>query len=400
MKRFYFAAFAALALVTGCQKNEVIVENPTLNAPIEFGTYLGKAPQTKAAELTDATLANFGVFASYTQDKDWNNNAPNFMYDQLVTKNGSAWNYNPIKYWPATQKEAQKISFFAYAPYYSDATNQTKAITLSSTNTDAKAPVVKFTINTDYSKMVDFTAAVAMNKSKTVNGEVNAPADANEVKFVLKHELTRVAFQAKLDRDAFGADAANKTKVNITDVKFEAGEELATSALYTFATQNDVDTDDDFRGKWSDFEYATDKDIELKSLLKATAASGFGDYKEVGVLLPDTKPVQLFGDNQYLFLIPTNGTTGLKSEDVVNVTFTYDIVTYDDALNGDYVSSTATKTVSLPAGSLKQGVAYKYTFTFGLHEVVVSATVDSWSNEDSGDNTEVDWKDTDVTAQP
>ncbi len=34
MKRFYFVAIAAAALTMSCQKNEVVVENTTLKAPI------------------------------------------------------------------------------------------------------------------------------------------------------------------------------------------------------------------------------------------------------------------------------------------------------------------------------------------------------------------------------
>lgn len=155
------ATIASLALV-GCSQVDDFNTNTDLSNnesnAISFGTYMGNAKETRAYTsgpiTNDATgdnslkTAQFGVFAYHTSDAtDANANynptsvgsapsniAPNFMYNQQITWNASspaAWVYSPVKYWPngldaasthegtgaSTQKEYQKLSFFAFAPY-------------------------------------------------------------------------------------------------------------------------------------------------------------------------------------------------------------------------------------------------------------------------------------------
>ena len=163
MKKILFFAAAAVALLTGCSQNDDLTA-PTVvqseQTPIEFGTYMGRQAQTRAGYentsgmtndllQTTATSGGFGVFAYYTgtltygqqqhgtytgESGSASNIAPNFMYNQQVTYDGSAkWVYNPIKYWPNEIQngavDAQtgaattdythggNVSFFAYAPY-------------------------------------------------------------------------------------------------------------------------------------------------------------------------------------------------------------------------------------------------------------------------------------------
>ena len=89
--------------------------------------------------ITDLKNARFGVFAYYTGADAYDPASPtsllpNFMYNQELIY-GSAttdeWVYSPVKFWPngidadnqsdpsytALQKQAGKLSFFAFAPY-------------------------------------------------------------------------------------------------------------------------------------------------------------------------------------------------------------------------------------------------------------------------------------------
>ena len=409
MKKKSLWAIIALAglTISSCTNDEVIPNTSADNA-IEFGTYLGRDAQTKSAALTSTNLLDFGVFASYTLKNDWSNNASNFMFNQKVQKIDGEWVYTPKKYWPATKEE--KISFFAYAPYSNYDSQPTVKLENVFDNDDTSAPKVNFTISNDVTKMVDFTAGVVMNKTKTNNTETD---EENTVKFYLKHELTRVNFAAKLDRDAFdNSDPKHKTKINITSVKIDKGDDFIASADYTFNTNNNGNL-----GSWSN-PTATTSDLNLADILNKNEASGLGDYKDQGVLVPTTAEVPLFKTNKYLFLISPNNGQGLDKTDVINVTFTYDIITADVSLNGGYVKSTATKQVKLATGNsdliddddddstpqvitapntLQQGKAYKFTFTFGLHEVKVSAEVTAWSDDTNGGNTSVDWSDAEPT---
>lgn len=185
MKKKYllFAATAAMMLASCSSEvdftQESLQQANAENAatPVEFGTYLGNSATTRGmaayskgtiANATDETKgttdlksANFGVFAYFTQEKDyrgydsnnfdWTNTAgtswkytstnkyPNFMYNEKIYWSGETadatnaqWIYDVVKYWPngtdtqntasdpsntAQQKEAGKLSFFAFAPY-------------------------------------------------------------------------------------------------------------------------------------------------------------------------------------------------------------------------------------------------------------------------------------------
>lgn len=128
-KSIILAAVAALVLA-GCAKNETFVNVADQDA-VSFGAYNGRS-LTKAGPTDDMNLdalktLGFGVFATYTgtdafealaNDKGANDN---FMYNQQVTFDGAAWTYAPVKYWPnptnGQTADAQKVSFFAYAPY-------------------------------------------------------------------------------------------------------------------------------------------------------------------------------------------------------------------------------------------------------------------------------------------
>jgi hypothetical protein len=130
MKKFFvFAAIAALVLAS-CAKTESYVKVFD-NEVVSFGAYSGRTV-TKGGPTVDMNLDSlkkygFGVFATYTelkafealdQDKGANDN---FMANQQVAWDGSAWTYSPVKYWPnptnGQNADDQMVSFFAYAPY-------------------------------------------------------------------------------------------------------------------------------------------------------------------------------------------------------------------------------------------------------------------------------------------
>lgn len=383
MKKIILFGFIAAAALAGCSKDETVKALPQENA-IEFGTYLGRDAMTKGLELTNANLLNFGVFASYTGQNDWTAGTGyyNFMYDQYVSResNTADWTYNPKKYWPTTKGD--KISFFAYAPHQNDATD---GIVVKKAKDDAGAPVITYSIDAaKLTTQADFTADVLMNQVKA-GDETTIDSKDRTVSFELLHELTRLNFTACLDRDAFGNDAANKTKVNIKSINFVEGGEFYTSADYTFATENDK------RGTWSN---QTSADLNIAGLLNTTTPNigDLGGYVETGILLADTDPVTLFkktGETaNYLFLIPTDE-SGLETAGNVQIEVAYDIVTVDAALNAGHSCTPATKIINFPKETLKQGVAYSFNLKFGLNEIILSASVVDWDTDTIDEN--VDW---------
>lgn len=351
------------------------------NNAIEFDTYLGRDAQVRGT-VTDNNFTSFKVLASYTGQTDFGTSStPNFMHNQEVTRESAsaAWGYTPVKYWPSTKGD--KVSFFAYAP-----TAASSGITISG-NTAPGAPTARV-ILLGADKMVDFVAGVRMNRMF----DTSKGADDNKVSFELKHEMTRLGIQAKLDNEVYNTSEASskKTFVVIKDVKIDKaaeGGQFYTQGTYTFSTTDGV------RGEWSNLTGAT-SDFPLESVLAKTSqtANGAvsGDYKTgvQGIRLTNGNPVSLFNADHYLFLIPA-GETGL-GEGKATATISYDIVTEDSKLALGYSVTSATKTVNLPSSTLEQGKAYTYTFIIKLNEVILSATVDAWGTATDG-NVTVDY---------
>lgn len=401
MKQNYFMGLIACAALTmtGCSNDEINAPQQSQgNNAIEFSTYLGRNAQgSRGTETNDASIKSenggFGVLAYYTEQNnfaDANNNKPNFMWNQKVTYSNSAWSYTPVKYWPT--KVGDKVSFFAYAPYV--ASGNDKGIVLSG-NSATGAPTATITLPDDPSQTIDFVAAVQMNK--IYNDSANAN---NNVSFTLKHEMTRVKVQAKLDKSVYSdTDDKHKTFVVIKNVTFNDKGQFYKSGKYTFST------DDNKRGTWTTTDNATAYSLDLNKVMKketikvtgTKGKSGSGDYQkgEDGIKLVNTDPVSLFKDDQYLFLIPVASLTDGKA----TATIEYDIVTEDSKLAVGYSCTNAIKTVKLPAGTLQQGKSYNYTFIINLDEIVLDATVEQWDETAPDSNIDVPYSPDDATKQ-
>lgn len=382
-KNFMMGMFALAALaMTSCSMNDVVSEQD--NA-INFGTYLGRGVQTKAHVETIETLkANdhgFGVFASYTNEDIFIDSSPlNFMFNQKVIWNNSgsgAWTYSPLKYWPTDRDE--NITFFAYAPY-----ETSKSIDVKSEKNATGYPVITYTL--DEGKLADaedFVADVLVNETRSAT--VNPDGTDRTVKFNFMHELTRVAFLAKLDREAFNTSDSNlKTQVNIKNITF-GGDNLITEADYKFANT------DHGRGTWAKVS-GSETTLDVTELIEQSTES-LGGYIVSGYRLKDGTGENLFGEGDYLFLIPMNGETGISSQ-TVTFTIDYDIVTIDSNLEDGYSKTSATKVITIPDNFLKQGTAYTFNLTFYLNEVVFDAVVSDWDTPTDGPEN-VDWNDDD-----
>lgn len=383
MKQNYFIGLIACAALTmtGCSNDEINVPQQSQgNNAIEFSTYLGRNAQgSRGTETSNTSIqtSGFGVLAYYTEKTDFaNTNKPNFMWNQKVTHNGTNWEYTPVKYWPT--KVGDKVSFFAYAPYVEG--GDANGIILSKNNVPG-APTATITLPDDPSKTIDFVAAVQMNKTHDNSASAN-----NNVSFILKHEMTRVKVQAKLDKLVYkDSDPKHKTFVVIKNVTFNNNGQFYKSGIYTFST------DDSKRGTWAapttnDLTYTLNLNGVLNTeLIKVDDAKGenhhSGNYEEGvnGVRLVDDTAKDLFKGSEYLFLIPVSANNGDGLTDgKATATIEYDIVTEDSKLAAGYSCTSATKTVLLPAGTLKQGISYNYIFTIKLDEIVLDATVNDW----------------------
>lgn len=210
-KSIIFAAVAAIVLA-GCSKNETYVVNTEKDA-VSFGAYSGRI-LTKGGPTVDMNLDSlkkhgFGVFATYSGTNDFSTATDDFMSNQLVNWNGSAWTYSPIKYWPnPTNGQAaddQKVSFFAYAPYTdSTSVDKTYGITGFSIDKDTTSPTyghnfLSYTFSKDKpnvdlmwgykTKTVD-TSTDPATVTYTINDNLTRTTD--NVKFIFQHLLSKL----------------------------------------------------------------------------------------------------------------------------------------------------------------------------------------------------------------
>ncbi len=207
-KSIIFAAVAAIVLA-GCSKNETYVVNTEKDA-VSFGAYsprtITKAGPTVDMNLDSLKKHGFGVFATYSGTADYSEATNDFMYNQLVNFDGSAWTYSPIKYWPnPTNGQAaddQKVSFFAYAPYADPeaaAADNSYGITGFSIDGTTKHNMLSYTFSKDKpnvdlmwgykTKTID-TSTDPATVTYTINDNLTRTTD--NVKFIFQHLLSKL----------------------------------------------------------------------------------------------------------------------------------------------------------------------------------------------------------------
>lgn len=412
-KQIFLFAVAALALASCSSENDVVqtpdVQQTAADNAVLFDVYMQRAT-TRAgvtgavttndlkSTTTDLGKAGFGVFGYYTNSSTYDQQAiPNFFYNQQVNYKGSAWTYEPIKYWPneygskAESDDADKVSYFAYAPYVSvnpstGKPNETDdpdelselqkwGITCMTTNSTMGDPMVKYIASFDQSKSVDLTWGVcdetnwqiiqtgAAQRPELIKGKpwlnVERPANVDQkVKFTFKHATAQlmVNIDAYVDGINNGNEIASGTKVYVRSITFEG---LATRGALNL---NNTEVKPDM-AYWMDYNGTNDlamgETVTIydgrKDGKEGTPSGEANNEKSLGlnpnliqstVWNPETGsampgvtnvPQPLFrnGDapaTQPIYVIPTG--------DPVKVTITYDIETADNNL-ATYVSDAA-----------------------------------------------------------
>ena len=401
----YLWALPLLGMLSGCSESAVDEgsQNSKYAVRLDVSTSkLSSADGTKSrATIVDNTnVINkpFGLYA-YSHAGKWTpgqapSTDPNFMNDQKVSHETGSWAYDPLKFWTN-----DKISFFGYWPY--------DAGTTSASALANAMPQVEFTQKMEAENMVDFIASHAIDQI----------SDYGTVTLDFKHVLTRLNFKARLDE----ALAANTTThIFIKSVKV-CGKDGSTdrdgnaaanadSKFYnkaTFVLGDGSGAGEEANGHWVydastspiviNAAEAQPTALDLATILKTSSqtmtstADPSKTYTATAVQVNDNgTPTDLFkqtADNtplqHYLFLIPPHGTQGIQSEKDVVVELEYDIVTLDEKLSDKFVITPKKYAVSLPNGTLKQGIAYNVIFTVGLNPVKVDVNVSDWGQDET-----------------
>ena len=408
-KVLFFAAVAALTLAS-CAKIapvEVLEED----VAIGFSAYSGNAV-TKAGtagEMTTTSLQStgFGVFA-YQTTGDYSSSAtPNFMYNTKVST--SAWTYSPIKYWPnqiqagntdsqpATAYQADKVSFFAYAPHVA-ATASTGAvtggtdegITALTSNDTAGDPKVTYKVSADLDKQVDLLWAVSNGATWTnVAGTTNTPTSGKPylnlqkpkigtaIHFYFKHALAQINLQAvaAYNQVAAGGTAQNGVKITISEVVLSVPGMTQTATLNLNNTTANAPL-------WENASGSTDLTLtvtgnNLNPDLKDGGAKKAAQQPDGVTDTPDDVIV----DGKYYTIIPKTG-----SDVTVNVKVTYYVTTDDTDLKDGYsrVENVISKDVTF-TGGFAAGTKNTIKMILGISEVKFEAEVSDWADGTSAD---------------
>ncbi len=453
MKRKILLFAAVATILAACTKDDgssVLTYDEVKSwepVQISFDSFMGERAVTRGGyegEMTTTTLqaatnetnngGGFGVFAYYTNGNGTTDgfyvpttSTPNFMWNQLVSYSGGAWSYSPIKYWPnetksdgdngAISDHADKLSFFAYAPYVvpagtSDnnhmkpfATPHTTGIISISDNEKAGDPKVEYAPDFTGLHSVDLLWGVSNGGTgSTVNGTfTNVITSGNpfidlvkqqtdgKIGFNFKHALSRLALtvQAANNQEAAGGNplydnttAANKTKIVIESVSLSAN----------FPTNGILNLNNTTTGVgvpyWETITEGAAQNITISAaagnLRKDLIYDGTKNAQDnpEGVITGDEKHLMApsaddFGTNaKYFMFIPSSN----LNEITVNIV--YHVITDDENLVSGKIDVTnnITKVISVDSGGLfVAGKAYTFKLVLGVTSVVFEAVVENWN---------------------
>ena len=447
-------------MLASCSSNDKLDSSPTPQQPdvaaageipVGFDAYTQRAV-TRSGLFGDATLVTlqspsgtgggFGVFGYYTDNNDYDQlSTPNFMYNQLVSWNTTSnkWEYDPVKYWPneyganAASDDADKVSYFAYAPYVSVNVSSGKAaiqdwgITSMSRNTASGDPIIKYIGSFKAAEAVDLMWGVYNEDADnwfTNNGaaaqtftkgtpwiNVQRPQEVSQrLRFTFRHALAKMQVKVDYDADVNGhsatADLHEDTRIWIRSVRFNGfamkgalnlNNETANRPYWmNYNGIGDLDSDGEVivydgrkDGKEALSDAANEKslglnpdfienDKALDSANKTWAAAGAG----VPTGVKKTAD-QLFDGGGIFYVIPTG--------DDMEVEIVYDVETVDGNLAttlsdnmtpGSSVENRIIKKVTFGTTDtqLQAGKAYTIMLHLGMNSVKFDAAVMDWED--------------------
>ena len=371
-KSLFLLTITMLALAA-CSENEITEQNPEVNKPIGFDTYA--SVQTRGIEADIELLKGDGIgVMAYQTTGDYSTTGAKseFMNKESVDWNNttSKWEYAPVKFWPAGTNE--KVSFFAYSPPYD----------ITPTSADASNnPKIAYTLRDYQYQMIDI---VVSNPEDATNNTMNMTSASGTVKFKFMHPLTRVDMVAKTGTDISKNSA---TKVFITGVSLIHSNILNSKGTLDMKTLTWADNTTDYFT--SPYVLTAYDDRNYKCGVLILKAANFAGYTtpSIDISAGGTTATPLFYTekdsptmNEYLFFLPVSNDTGTAADGDVKVKIAYDIVNKTGA--STHAKSSVEKEVNLPAGVLKKGSAYKFTFIIGLNAITFDVDTDaSWGAE-------------------
>jgi hypothetical protein len=335
------AGVIAAMTFSSCSEQETVDDGLSASGkPVSFGTFVGKSA-SRAPDLNLAGLQTSGfiVQAYNTDNLAWANftptsTTPNFMSNQKVTY-GSAWTYEPAKYWPAN---SGKVTFFAYGASAASDGIPTGLTNFTGQTSQAAAPKFDFTVNGTVSSQVDLVADALFDRTSADN--------SGKVNFAFDHILSKIAFSAKT-----AADYSSNATVTVTDLQLTFGSTaIQTNGAFTF------DGTKATLGSWA-----------LASSGHAYIPTTKQDLYTGGGVSLGTTATEINDNTKYLMVLPQTVTA-----DVLTAYITYTIT-------AESTTTTYNVVKTLPTVTLALGKQYTFNFTITLNAVVFEGiTVADW----------------------
>lgn len=438
MKKLVFFAAVAVLVLASCAKTETYVK-ATFDDAVTFGAYSGrtitKAGATEDMNLDSLKSIGFGVFATYSATDTFTVATNDFMYNQKVNHDGTAWTYSPIKYWPnptnGQNADDQKVSFFAYAPYCEPGTSETTGITGFEIDGTTKHNIVNYAFannapNVDL--MWGYKTGVDLTDTTINHVNVDLTRTAETVKFTFQHVLSKLGGSQEgdiKDPEAAGYVAnglmvkaaptsdptaeygtittgefggAKGTKITISYIKVESAPEIDAidstnvkdidSVNVQYATGVQTGKLDLFTGEFVLDNTATPVKFKQELSADADSLAAHDDLSEIADFLKEIpSPASFAAVNKGVTKTPVNvykeETTPIilvpGTKPVVDVTISYVVRTYDEKLPKGYSEVPQTVWGRIKFPKIEKNKKYNILMILGLNNVKFEATVENWS---------------------
>ena len=221
MKRFFFTVIAFAAVTVGCTKSSILEKAPAFETPIEFQTYTGKTPVSKATETNLASVQAEGFHVTAFLTGAHNNYANHYLNADVTyvteDEDGNAlttpkWDYPGVAYWP----DGSALDFVAYGLNPTTTANVTNGSTTASTNlVNFGTSKTTFTYSVPDRVADQYDLVVAVPVTNRTNAGTTTGTYNNTVTFDFKHVLSKVGFKVQTDND-YSTNPVNVIIKNIT----------------------------------------------------------------------------------------------------------------------------------------------------------------------------------------
>lgn len=343
MKRFFFLAVAATAMLAACNKTEIVpTGDPQEISFVAVNKVATKVPVTGNQFLDYDNMAVAAYIVEGTTPNDF------FGYTFFERNSKNLWSGKPARYWPLT---TSTINFLAVTEKGGNVDNTTVVF---NTTSPASGAVIKLTGNatTDQNDLM----YAAGTGTHTQGNKYDA------VSMVFKHALAWINFQIKTSTPAYNAEAKQGCTIRVNSITLNSAVVDGTLTLENSqCTTNVANETGKVIATW-----ATGDPVNI-----AVPRAG-GTTTADGVTL--TGDYQLFGNG--LLVVPD----GYAGSFTINYTLT----------QSDNTANTYDYTYNLPAGTWEMAKKYFYNINITLSEIEVDPIITDWDASHENVNTGVD----------